>query len=163
MRVVRRVLMVLFVVLAGSLIVRATQAPPQPAAPVSDLEIGLRRTALTDDKAPPVHRYPEAAPGESARLPRFWEGAPPLVPHSLDGLMPITREDNMCLFCHANGSTEPTDPPQVPQSHLIDYRRAPGVVRDEIAGARWNCTACHVMQTDAPALVRNTYRAAGGR
>jgi len=144
MRLVRTVLMVLLVVLVGSLVARATQVPQPPAAP-------------------PVYRYPEAAPGESAKLPRYWEGAPPLVPHSLAGMIPITREDNLCLFCHANGSTEPTDPPQVPKSHLTDYRRAPDIVREEIAGARWNCTACHVMQTDAPALVGNIYRAAGGK
>lgn len=163
MRLVRTVLLVLLVVLVGSLVARAMQAPTPPAAPVSDRDIGLRRTPLTDDLPPPVFRYPEAAPGESTLLSRFWAGAPPLVPHSLDGLIPITREDNMCLFCHANGSTDPADPPQVPTSHRTDYRRAPDVVREEIAGARWNCTACHVMQTDAPALVGNTYRAAGGK
>lgn len=163
MSVVRTILMVLVVVLAGSLVARATQAPAPPAVPVSDRDIGLRRTPLDADLAPPVYRYPEAAPGEGIRLPRSWEGAPPLVSHSLVGLVPITREDNMCLFCHANGSTDPADPPQVPKSHMTDYRRAPDVVREEIAGARWNCTACHVMQTDAPALVGNTYRAAGGK
>lgn len=163
MRMVRTVLMVLLVVLIGSLVTRAMQAPTPPAAPVSDREIGLRRTPLTDDLAPPVYRYPEAAPGESTKLPRSWEGAPPLVPHSLAGLIPITREENLCLFCHAIGSTEPTDPPQVPKSHLTDYRRAPDIVRDSVAGARWNCTACHVMQSDAPALVGNIYRAAGGK
>ncbi len=158
MRLVRTVLLVLLAMLFGSLVARATQAPTPPAAPVSDRDLGLRRTPLTDDLPPPVYRYPEAAPGESTRLPRFWEGAPPLVPHSLEGLIPITREDNLCLFCHSNGSTEPTAPPQVPVSHLTDYRRAPDVVGESVAGARWNCTACHVMQTDAPALVANTHR-----
>ncbi|MCR4375014.1 MAG: nitrate reductase cytochrome c-type subunit [Acidobacteria bacterium] len=159
MRIVRAAMGVLLAVLVSGLLARAMQAPTPPGAPVSDRDIGLRRTALTDDQAPPVYRYPEAAPGESARLPRSWEGAPPLVPHSLGGLIPITREENLCLLCHATGSTDPADPPQVPKSHLTDYRRAPDIVRESITGARWNCTACHVMQTDAPALVGNTHRA----
>ena len=163
MRVVRTVLMVLLVVLIGGLAARAMQTPKSSAAPVSDRDIGLRRTPLTEDLAPPVYRYPEAAPGESTKLPRSWDGAPPLVPHSLDGLIPITREDNLCVFCHAKDGAEPADPPQIPKSHRTDYRRAPTVVRETVAGARWNCTACHVMQTNAPALVGNTYRATGGK
>jgi cytochrome c-type protein NapB len=163
MRVVRTVLMILLVVLVGSLVARAMQAPTPPARPVSDRDIGLRRTPLTEDLAPPVYRYPEAAPGESTKLPRSWDGAPPLVPHSLDGLIPIGREDNLCVSCHATGSTDPKDPPQIPKSHLTDYRRAPTVVRETVVGARWNCTACHVMQTNAPALVGNTFKAAGGK
>jgi len=163
MRTVWVALMVLFAGLIGGVATRSMQAPMPSAAPVSDRDIGLRRTPLADDLAPPVYRYPEAAPGESTRLPRAWDGAPPLVPHSLDGLIPITRDDNLCVSCHATGSTDPKDPPQVPKSHLTDYRRAPDVVRESVAGARWNCTACHVMQTNAPALVGNTYRTTGGK
>jgi cytochrome c-type protein NapB len=140
---------VLLVVLVGGLVARAMQVPTPPAVPVSDRDLGLRRTALTDDQAPPVFRYPETAPGESTLLPRSWEGAPPLVPHSLDGLIPITLDGNLCVFCHATGSTDPTDPPQVPKSHLTDYRRAPNVVGESVTGARWNCTACHVGQAEA--------------
>ncbi len=126
-------------------------------APVSDLELGLRKTALTDDRVPPRAVFTDAAPGGNVRLERAYDGAPPLIPHSLDGFVPITSSDNTCLLCHQTGSTDPADPPQVPRSHLIDFRRAPDVVRETVAGARWNCTACHVMQSDAPVLVENQF------
>ena len=125
--------------------------------PITDRELGLRKTALTDDRVPPVYVFTDAAPGESQRLPRSYEGAPPLIPHSLDGLVPIQLEENTCLMCHQTGSTDPADPPQVPSSHLIDFRGAPGVARETVPGARWNCTACHVPQSNAPALVENRF------
>ena len=131
-------------------------------APVPDLELGLRKTALTDDRVPPRVVFTDAAPGGNDRLARAYDGAPPLIPHSLDGFVPITSSENACLLCHQTGSTDPADPPQAPRSHLIDFRRAPDVVRETVAGARWNCTACHVMQSDALVLVENQF-GKGGR
>lgn len=124
---------------------------------IADRDLGLRKTSLTDDRVPPRVVFTEAAPGGNARLARAYDGAPPLIPHSLDGFVPITSSENTCLLCHQTGSTDPADPPQVPRSHLIDFRRAPAVVRETVAGTRWNCTACHVMQSDAPALVENQF------
>ncbi len=128
---------------------------------VPDRDLSLRRTDVKDDRAPRPFVFVEDAPGGNALLPRSYDGAPPLVPHALDGLVPITREDNMCLLCHATGSTDPADPPQAPRSHFIDWRAAPDVVRDTVSGARWTCTSCHVPQTDAPPLVGNTFSARG--
>ena len=159
----RRALMALLLAAVVAMAFRAVIQEPvadQPA--ISDRELGLRKTALTDDRVPPRVVFTAAAPGDNRRLPRAYEGAPPLIPHNLDGLVPITFSDNTCLVCHQTGSTDPGDPPQVPRSHLTDFRRAPGVVRETVAGARWNCTACHVMQSDAPVLVENRF-GPGGR
>lgn len=133
------------------------------SVPVPDRELGLRKTALDDDRVPASFVFPEAMPGENARLPKSYAGAPPLVPHTLDGLLPITRGDNLCVTCHATGSTDPADPPQVPISHRTDLRAAPTVVRDSVAGARWVCTTCHVPQSNAPLLVGSTFEAAKGK
>lgn len=130
-------------------------------AGVPDGELGLRKTALGDDPVPAAVVFAGEAPGNNKPLPRSYDGAPPLIPHSLDGVVPITREENFCLLCHASGSTDPADPPQVPRSHLIDWRAAPGVVRAQVAGARWVCTACHVAQSSAPVLVQNTFGSSG--
>ena len=135
----------------------ALQAADRGQATVPDRELGLRKTALGDDRAPEPFAFLGDAPGGNARLPRSYQGAPPRVPHSLDGLLPITREENWCLLCHGSGETGPDSPPQLPESHLIDWRSAPGVVRDEVAGARWVCTSCHVPQTDARALVGSSF------
>jgi cytochrome c-type protein NapB len=133
---------------------------PEPRA-VTERDLGLRDSTLADDREPPVFAFPDEGPGGNPLLPRSFDGAPPLVPHSLDDLVPITAEENLCLLCYATGSTAPDDPPQVPRSHLVDWRASPEVVRDSVASARWTCRACQVVQSDAPALVVNTFGSRG--
>ena len=115
------------------------------------------QTPASPEVAPaPVFEPPDTRPGRSTRLPRAWDGQPPLVPHSLRGLIPITATTNACVRCHGRvGAT--SGPPPAPPSHFIDLREAPGVARPQVAGARWNCTACHVPQTMAPPLVGTTF------
>ena len=40
------------------------------------------------------------AAGEAQRYERAFENAPPMIPHDLEGLMPITTDNNMCISCH---------------------------------------------------------------
>jgi cytochrome c-type protein NapB len=158
----RRILPVLLlaaVIAMAARIVIQNRAADEPA--ISDRDLGLRKTALTDDRVPSRFVFTDATPGGNERVARAYDGAPPVIPHSLDGFVPITSSENSCLLCHQNGSTDAADPPQVPRSHLTDFRRVPNVVRDTVAGARWNCTACHVMQSDAPLLVENHFKSGG--
>ena len=154
----RRILMVvvlLIVVVAAYQF--TTRGRVATGAAISDVSLGLRKTALDDDRAPATVVYTDASPGENPLIARSYEGAPPVIPHSLEGFMPITSSENTCLMCHQLGTRDPGDPPQVPASHMTDLRRAPDVVRDTVAGARWNCTACHVVQSNAPLLVGNRF------
>ena len=49
------------------------------------------QTSASPEVSPaPVFEPPDTRPGRSTRLPRRWDGQPPLVPHSLRGLTPIT-------------------------------------------------------------------------
>lgn len=158
----RRMLMVLLLTAIAAMACRTLAPDAAPVhPPMSDLDLGLRKTALSDDRVPPSFVFPEDGPGGNDRLPLPYEGAPPLIPHSLEEFLPITSSENACVLCHQTGSTDPEDPPQVPASHLTDLRRAPDVVRETVAGARWNCTACHVTQSNAPALVENRFGSAG--
>lgn len=100
----------------------------------------------------------DARPGRSTRLPRRWEGQPPLVPHSLRGLAPVTPKSNACVRCHGRAGAT-SGPPPAPLSHFVDARHAPAEVRADIAPARYVCTACHVVQTNAPPLVGSTFDA----
>lgn len=104
----------------------------------------------------PAFEPPDTRPGRSIRLPRAWEGQPPLVPHSLRGLTPITATSNACVRCHGRAGAT-SGPPPAPASHFVDERQAPGIARPQVAGARWNCTACHVPQTLAPPLVGTSF------
>ncbi|MCC7181249.1 MAG: nitrate reductase cytochrome c-type subunit [Acidobacteria bacterium] len=117
-----------------------------------------RDTAVASaDQAPaPEHfEHGDKRPGQSERLPRAWEGAPPVIPHSLRGLTPITAKNNACARCHGRAGAT-SGPPPAPPSHFVDLREAPGVVRPQIAASRYNCTACHVPQTNAPPLRRHS-------
>jgi len=114
--------------------------------------------ASSEDAPAPALDPPDTRPGRSTRLPRAWEGQPPLVPHSLRGLTPITATSNACVRCHGRAGAT-AGPPPAPASHFVDERQAPGVARPQVAGARWNCTACHVPQTMAPPLVGTTFDA----
>jgi nitrate reductase cytochrome c-type subunit len=42
-------------------------------------------------------------------------------------------------------------------------RKSPGKVGENLVGARYNCNQCHVSQTDAPALVGNTFSSGRAR
>lgn len=109
--------------------------------------LGLSRTSVFDIPEPRAFEY---ADDSGKRLERPWHGAPPRPPHDIQGYLPITQKNNDCLGCHGAESTD--DAPALPQSHFIDYRNAPGVVRKEPAGTRYVCTACHVPHANVPTL-----------
>jgi cytochrome c-type protein NapB len=70
---------------------------------------------------PGMNLYPAGDPGETAVLNRPYETAPPLVPHSIEGLT-INRTANDCLDCHLEGG-ELDDghvATKVPPSHLVN-------------------------------------------
>ena len=108
----------------------APAAPPAPAAaPVKDRDLGLSKTSVFEVPAPPAWKAEDSAPGEKTPPPpRLGTQIPPVVPHGVADLLPIT------------------------------LRRAPDQVGEKVAGARWICTACHVARTDAPPLVGSRYR-----
>jgi len=138
------------------------------AQPIQPNATGLSKGSVFDVPEPKVAHYPATAPGESRVLPRAYAGAPPQVSHDVAEFMPITAQSNMCLACHnqpAQWGKKLTkgDPVPIPPSHYTDQRNAPGKVTAEVVGARYNCNACHVPQTDAPALVENTFGSARKR
>lgn len=122
---------------------------------IQDSQLGLSKTSVKSEPIGGAYGYTGKDAGENARLPRPFAGAPPLIPHSVEGLLPITQDSNACVLCHGTPGPPSEVPPPAPPSHFVDNRNAPDVSRDEVAGARWMCTSCHVPQTDAPLLVGN--------
>ncbi len=97
---------------------------------------------------PGMNTYPSADPGETSVLPRAYAGAPPVVPHSVVGLM-IDRTTNDCLDCHLEGDEveEGHVATAVPQSHFVNEHTGARTV-DGVTGVRYNCLQCHVPQAE---------------
>ncbi len=125
---------------------------------VSDRDLGLNKSDVKGVPVPKTYAYAAKDPGDSKVLPRMFPDAPPVIPHSVEGMLPVTKADNGCVTCHAVDKPEPGGPVPIPASHYLDLRNAPSVKRAEIAGSRYVCTACHVPQTNAPPLVGNGFR-----
>jgi len=137
----------------------APAAPPAKAAPVKDRDLGLSKTSVFEVPAPPAWKAEASTPGEKPPPPRIGTQIPPVVPHGVADSLPITRSSNACVDCHqVAGPKKAGEPTPLPPSHYVDYRNAPDKAGDQVAGARWVCTACHVPRTDAPPAVANGYR-----
>ena len=78
---------------------------------------------------------------------------PPLVPHDISDF-PINRDGNTCLSCH-NWNSEMPGATKVGITH---FKNRDGKSLAEISPRRYFCNQCHVMQSNAPALIKNAFK-----
>lgn len=126
-------------------------------AGLTEDQMGLSKADVAADTEPAPFEYRQADPYSGGVLPRAYLGAPPQVPHSLDGLTPITRDSNACLSCHqqpdkVGKKKAKGEPTPLPKSHYTDVRR------NALYMGRYNCTQCHTPQADVKSLVGNTFK-----
>jgi len=129
---------------------------------------------------PPKVEYSKAAPGTSKKFQRSYENAPPLIPHSIEGLVPITLNNNACLGCHMPSVAKSMGATPIPPTHFKDFffdtkkklikqklyedviaykaRLTLMAKKEDIAPQRYNCVQCHVPQANAKPLVANTFK-----
>lgn len=153
-----RFLMVIALVAAVLSCAGATKtdtAKSQPAVP--DTQVGLSKQSVFDTPIPAPIVQNASDPGEQPAVPADFDGAPPVIPHTVVDFVPITADGNMCIECHALDEAGEGDPTPIPPSHYMDLRNDPDEVTDEVVGARYRCTACHAPQTDAAPLVENRF------
>lgn len=94
-----------------------------------------------------MNRFPEDSPGETTVLDRLYDGAPPMIPHSI-GDLNINRSENECLDCHMEGLEldEGHKATEIPASHYInEYSKEKK--KDQVLGIWYNCFLCHVPQS----------------
>ncbi len=72
---------------------------PALAVPAHDYELSYRNEPLGDDSGAPLALFDTPEPGDSQVQQRAFENAPPIIPHSVEDLLPITLSDNICLLC----------------------------------------------------------------
>ena len=159
---------------------------------VDETVLGLRKgTLFKEDVAPKDIKYDRPAPGTSARFERAYVNAPPMIPHSVEGLLPITKDNNQCLGCHMPDVAKGVGATPIPPSHFTNYRPTTvlkggelvkegktvgmhgqlGNVGDiKLAKAkklnhlyqgRFNCSQCHAPQANVKPIVGNTFKPDG--
>jgi len=139
----RRVAMIaLAIALCGALMQRL---------PAEDLNNALRgKTPLAEETKAPKMANVE---NKDVKRGRAYTSQPPTIPHAIEKYE-ITRNVNMCMYCHARVRNQEFGAPMVSATHYMD--------RDydflaEISPRRYFCTQCHVPQTDAVPPLGNTF------
>lgn len=90
---------------------------------VSEDALGLRKTTLFKEDVKPVDgKFDRPAPGAAPKFQRAFVNAPPMIPHSVKGLLPITAKNNQCLSCHMPNVAKGAGATPIPPSHFRDYR-----------------------------------------
>ena len=101
--------------------------------------------------------WTKSAAGESKRYDRSFENAPPLIPHDLEGLIPITADNNMCVSCHMPEVAKDVGATPIPKSHLYSIRNKKDL-EGKLSDDRFNCTTCHVPQANVEAKFKNNFK-----
>lgn len=152
----------------------------------SEESLGLRKVDLYSENTvvPAKTTYKEAAAGTSTKIERAFENAPPMIPHSVDGMLPITINNNQCTACHDPAVAVSMGATPIPKTHFTDLRpqtslaedgrivkegkeivntsdvKVPKQTRlDHLSGARFNCSQCHAPQSETNPLVANEFKA----
>lgn len=143
----------------GLMVTFATWASNDGA--IDELNMGLSKTSVFDTPTPGTYSYSDAKPGWNDPLPRAWEDAPPQIPHLVEEFLPVVAADNQCLDCH--DIPKYIDKPKnmdrsVKSKSPMSRDHYATAELEDVDGARFNCTQCHVPQSDAAPLVESTYR-----
>ena len=139
---------------------KGTASAPKGKA-ISSEELSYRNLPLDVNATPPPVEFPKAPPGQAKRFERAYENAPPMIPHSVEGLLPITKNNNACLGCHNPQVAKSVGATPVSPTHFIDFFqliKGKVVKLNKLDPARWNCVQCHAPQANAKPLVKNTFR-----
>lgn len=147
---------------------------------VTEASLGLRKTTIYAENTTAASKteYTTDAPGTSTMHDRAFQDAPPMIPHSLEGLLPVTINNNSCIGCHDPVVAPSMEATAIPKSHYIDFRpkhnfdgktftKSIDNMKNEVSikpisklsGARFNCTQCHAPQTNGNLAVESTFKA----
>jgi len=92
---------------------------------VTEEALGLRKTDLYAEEGETEGvqaDFARPAPGESTKFERAYVNAPPMIPHSVEGLLPITQSNNQCVGCHMPEAAKAVNATPIPVSHFTNYR-----------------------------------------
>ena len=155
---------------------------------ITEESLGLRKTDLYSetDTVGDETKYSKSYAGSGHKISRAFQDAPPMIPHDVEGMLPITINSNQCTGCHMPEVAVSMGATPLPTSHFTDFRPVTALASDgritkngnavdntssqklsnvsiqetgsKLAGARFNCTQCHAPQSEGQ-LVENTFEA----
>ena len=156
-------------------------AKPEVAkATITEASLGLRKTDLysEDTTVASQTNYGKGQAMGGYMIKRAFQDAPPMIPHDVEGMLPITINNNQCTSCHMPDVAVSMNATPLPSSHFTDFRpkhsfdgkmfaKASDNMKNEMAiektdklqGARFNCTQCHAPQSTGDLVVENTFEA----
>ena len=118
-------------------------------------------------------KYSASKPGEGERIDRAFENAPPLIPHTVNGFLPIKRENNICLTCHLPDKAEESGAVPISKTHFANWRPQPALVNgvyelpasdsltnqniEQLNNQYFNCSQCHVPQAKVNVDIENLF------
>lgn len=106
--------------------------------------------ALDAEPEPPRMEQVE---NQDLRRTRNYPMQPPTIPHKIDDYQ-VDLNANRCMSCHSRRQTGESQAPMVSVTHYMDRD---GNFLAEVSPRRYFCQQCHVPQTNARALVENTF------
>lgn len=126
----------------------------------SEEDLGIRKQSLySEEKEKPDHgEYSKAEPGKSKLIGRAFENSPPLIPHDLTGMLPLSETNNACLNCHMPKHAKALGATPLPKSHFFDIDTGKDL-KGQLDNKRYPCMQCHVPQVNIPEPIKNTFKA----
>ena len=99
-----------------------------------------------------------------------------MIPHDVEGMLPITISDNQCSGCHMPEVASSMGATAIPSSHFTNFRPKSVAqsgnntssanlsdisikAESKLVGARYNCSQCHAPQSGDALAVENTFEA----
>jgi cytochrome c-type protein NapB len=95
-------------------------------------------------------------PGQVKPFKKSFVTAPPMIPHSVNGMVPIKIGSNACLSCHMPQNAKGMGITAIPSDHFVDNFEG-DKKRQRIAGSRYNCTQCHAPQATLDPVIENRF------
>jgi cytochrome c-type protein NapB len=156
---------------------------------ISEESLGLRKTNLYAESAETQgHKaaYSKTYAGSGHKIKRAFQDAPPMIPHDVEGMLPITIKDNQCIGCHMPDVAASMGATPIPVSHFTNFRPVTSLAKDgeveknghiikntsseklgnvsiqktkngKLYGGRYNCSQCHAPQSGDDLAVKNTF------
>jgi len=144
------------------LFVGCNNTPTQTTETVTNKTVkvtGIRKADLTKGSQNLAKiEYTKAAPmkGQAKPFKKSFVTAPPMIPHSVNGMVPIKMGQNQCLGCHTPQTAKAMGITAIPADHFVDNFKGDKKVK-RIAGSRYNCTQCHAPQATLDPVIENRF------